>query len=91
VELDVVARTRDGSLLVGECRWQGAKMDPSSLEALKRRASRFPRFGDRPLRYALFSKSGFTKPLLASAHEERVLLFEGADFRESARHRRSAR
>jgi AAA+ ATPase superfamily predicted ATPase len=81
VEIDVVARGRGDSLLVGECKWQGTKMAPGSLDDLKRRTQRFVRFSGRSVRYALFSRSGFSRPLLERASAEGVLLFTGAELK----------
>lgn len=54
-------------------------MAPGALDDLKRRTQRFLRFRSRSPRYALFSKSGFSKPLLERARAESVLLFSGAE------------
>ena len=82
-ELDVVAMSGDdNSLLVGECKWQSRKLAPAVLDDLQRRVMRFGRLHRRQLRYALFSRSGFTGPLERRAAKEGVLLFEGAELRQ---------
>jgi hypothetical protein len=82
-ELDVVAMSGDdNSPLVGECKWQSRKLAPAVLDDLRRRVMRFGRLHRRQLRYALFSRSGFTGPLERRAAKEGVLLFEGAELRQ---------
>jgi Ni,Fe-hydrogenase I small subunit len=82
-ELDVVAMSKDDNpLLVGECKWLSRKIAPAVLDDLQRRVMRFGRLHRRQLRYALFSRSGFTKPLERRAAREGVLLFEGAELRQ---------
>jgi uncharacterized protein len=81
VELDVIAIShRERAALVGECKWQASKMGPGDLTSLRQRAEALKRLRDFKKHYALFSRSGFTKPLVQQAIQEDVLLFNGPDF-----------
>lgn len=63
-EIDVVAvNWKDRVVMFGECKWTTTKMNPAHLDALKARASLLTKFDGFTRRYALFSKSGFTKAL----------------------------
>lgn len=82
VELDLVALDRGSrSALVGECKWRSTALGPDALDALLQRAARLPRLSRYHKRYALFSRAGFTAPLIERAERDDVMLFEGADFR----------
>ena len=78
VEVDVLAIDEaEGVALAGECKWRRTKMHPKAVDDLRRRVSRFKRLADLHVHLALFSKSGFTKPLHRLAEREGILLFEG--------------
>ncbi len=80
VEIDLVAiNWNDRSVLLGECKWQRAKMNVDALENLRQRADRLPRLADFKKHYALFSRAGFTQSLQKQATDEHILLFQGAD------------
>lgn len=77
-ELDVVA-LGEGAALVGECKWSLHPVDERELDLLIGKGEVFRgsedarRLGLRRLRYALFSRSGFTSGLLSRAAAEGVL------------------
>lgn len=87
-EIDVVAVGED-TLLLAECKWSASPIGPSVLSDLKRASEallaenphlqRGVRNRPRVLRYALFSRSGFTKELSQVAKAEAVLLFDAED------------
>lgn len=86
-EIDAVA-VGEEALLLGECKWSAQPLGPSVLGDLQRASEallaenphlqRGPKNQPRVLRYALFSRSGFTKELLQLA-KEAVLLFDAKD------------
>lgn len=77
LEIDVLAvNWKARCAVVGECKWRSRKMGPAELADLKARAARMERLEGFAFQYALFSKSGFTKPL-RELEEPGVLLFEG--------------
>ena len=55
-------------------------MGPGDLTSLRQRAEALKRLRGFKKHYALFSRSGFTKPLVQQAIQEDVLLFNGPDF-----------
>ncbi|MBI4583261.1 MAG: AAA family ATPase [Planctomycetes bacterium] len=81
-EIDIAAlQGKSRVALFGECRWSNRKITIRALDELKEKVETLSRIKDYKLHYALFSKSGFTKPLMKRAMEERILLFEGARFK----------
>ncbi|MCX6371497.1 MAG: ATP-binding protein, partial [Actinobacteria bacterium] len=81
-ELDVVALGEEGVLL-GECKWSTRPVGLDVLNSLRTRRELFraatgtgPK---EPARLALFSRSGFTRGLLAEAKAEGVLLVTADD------------
>ncbi len=75
-EFDILARTTNGSVIVGECKYKGRKVCKSELTKLQEKALRSGIDADI---YALFSLSGFSNELESLAGD-RLLLFEGRDF-----------
>jgi AAA+ ATPase superfamily predicted ATPase len=80
-EIDLVAISRkERAVLLGECKWHGTKMGPEDLADLRARAEKLKRIQGFKKHYALFSRSGFTKPLERQALQESILLFDGPGF-----------
>ncbi len=75
-EFDMVAKTRDDRMIVGECKWKRHKICKSLVSKLK---SKCERSGLKPDYLALFSKSGFSKELKAS-NDPMLLCFDLDDF-----------
>ncbi len=73
-EIDVVA-VHPEEILVGECKWRNEPMDAEVFELLRERGELI-RHG-RSIRYALFSRSGFTAGMRVLAARDHVLLIEG--------------
>lgn len=78
-EIDIVAADANSkSYILGECKFRNAEMDVADLAGLKEKSSVAKKGAD--IRYALFSKSGFSKGLAARASEdERLWLFSLSD------------
>jgi hypothetical protein len=80
VELDILDINRkENAVLVGECKWQGARVGEAVLDSLVARTERFDRLQGLKRHFALFSKSGFSASLQRRAAErsESVMLFQG--------------
>ncbi len=75
-EIDVLALSRaEGQALVGECKWSLNPIGTNILEQLKQKAQAFT--GEiHQMRYALFSRSGFTPALEAQAQAEGTALYK---------------
>jgi hypothetical protein len=71
-EFDILAATLDGRVILGECKYKDRKVCKSELTKLRSKAQHS---GIRVDSYALFSKSGFSKELLAMRGEG-LLLFD---------------
>ncbi len=67
-EIDIVA-IGDQDILFGECKWRNQPISPNVLHDLKRKSALIDPAGRRP-HYALFSRSGFTPPLLTQANTD---------------------
>lgn len=79
-EVDVAAiQRRDKQVLIGEAKWESEPMGVSHLDGLLAKVKHFPEVQEFHVVAALFSKSGFTRALVARAKAERVWLFEGAE------------
>ena len=78
-EIDIVA-LGEGTILLGECKWSKSPVDYDILDSLIGKAQIFRgrergrRLSSERIRYALFSRSGFTPRLVARAEAEGVLL-----------------
>ncbi|MBI4028556.1 MAG: ATP-binding protein [Verrucomicrobia bacterium] len=80
VEIDVAALApRERCALLGECKWSRERVGLSVLQQLKTKAKRLPRLAGYKLTFALFSRSGFARPLIKCAAAENVLLFTGLE------------
>jgi len=87
VEIDVAAVShRDRAAILGECKWTGRKMSEQDLGQLQARAGRLALGHDWSVTYALFSRSGFTQPLLRLAESGKVMLFEGPQLPQPENH-----
>ncbi|NLN46571.1 MAG: ATP-binding protein [Clostridiaceae bacterium] len=75
-EIDVVA-VHPEEILIGECKWRNEPVDVEVFELLRERGELI-RHG-RGIRYALFSRSGFTAGMRTLAARDHVLLVEGQD------------
>jgi len=75
-EFDLLARTADDKVIVGECKWKSHKICKSQLSKLKAKCARS---GLRPHYFALFSRSGFSKEL-AENRDPNLLCFDLKDF-----------
>ena len=75
-EIDIVAATNQ-EILVGECKWREESVNDEVLDQLQKRAELIRR--GRTVRYALFSKSGFSDELLSRAEKEDVILVRASD------------
>ncbi len=79
VEIDVVAVDHAARcVLLGECKWTRSKVGPELLSDLRTRGEKLRRLNGYHKHYALFSKAGFTAPLLREADATAVMLFDGA-------------
>ena len=77
-EFDIVAVTKSGKVIVGECKYKGRKVCKNELNKLKDKAINS---GIRVDIYALFSKNGFSNELKHS-QEKNLLLFELEHFKK---------
>lgn len=75
VEIDLVARLKDGSYLFGSCKWASSPVKVSELADLQAKVKMIPHneWKERP-RYVLFSGGDFDPKLKAVAEDEGVLL-----------------
>ena len=78
IEIDVLAKDKDGILYVGECKWKNHKVNGSVLNKLKKKSSKVGFDVDY---FVLFSKSGYSKELLKSK-DKNLLLYDIDDFKE---------
>jgi len=74
-EIDIAAISKNGEILLGECKYSSKKVGADVLDnlmsksqLLKERAKKF--------HYILFSKSGFTENLIDTANSKNVILFD---------------
>ena len=78
-EVDVVADSDEGPLLLGECKWSKRAVGTNVLDALVTKSESViaDRKGARPeVKFALWSRAGFTKDLVRRAKRDGVLLFD---------------
>jgi len=76
-EFDILAKTKDGVVIVGECKYKNRKICGSELSKLKQKVKLSNLRVDK---FALFSKNGFSKELLKS-NDKNLILFELKDFK----------
>ncbi len=77
VEIDILAQTQSGSMIVGECKWTNHKVNKSELWKLEEKCEKI---GLEPSKYAMFSKRGFSNELTRNEGEN-LLLYEASDFK----------
>jgi len=83
VEIDIAAiDPKTKSILLGECKWKNTKVDESVLAGLKEKSGKIKNISDYNVKYALFSKSGFTKGLYSLKNKENLILISGPEFSE---------
>jgi AAA+ ATPase superfamily predicted ATPase len=70
-EIDFIACAKDAAVF-GECKWRGEPVGEGVLDDLIRKSELFPAFKGK--HYILFSKSGFTAALTASAKRQGDLM-----------------
>ncbi len=75
-EFDLLAHTRKGHLILGECKYTGRPVSAGELKKLREKAATS---GIRADCFALFSRSGFSREL-GQRQEKDLLLFELKDF-----------
>ncbi len=76
-EFDILAKSRDNLVIIGECKYKNRKVCRSELLKLKRKVQIS---NIRVDKFALFSKSGFSRELLKSRDKD-LILFELKDFK----------
>jgi len=74
-EYDLLAQSKDGGFILGECKWTNQKICKNTLRKLKNKA-KYLNFEIE--KYALFSKNGFSVSL---KKEKDILLFDLEDFK----------
>ncbi len=77
LEVDLVAKTHNGKIIVGSCKYSNNKVKKSELTLLKETCKRLSIQADT---YVLFSKKGFTTEL-KSLKSENVKLFTARNFK----------
>jgi hypothetical protein len=77
-EFDLFCRTQSGSVILGECKYTGRPICRNELKKLKEKAYRC---GIKADRFALFSRSGFSKEL-QEMDDERVMLYPLEKYRK---------
>jgi len=75
-EFDILAVTQSGRLLLGECKYTSRPVCKSEFGKLRHKAAQAGIAVDT---YVLFSKSGFSNELKATANNETLLLFDTED------------
>ena len=78
IELDLLAKAKDGTLYVGECKWKNHKVNASILNKLKKKSAKVGFDVDY---FVLFSKSGFSNELL-KLKDNNLLLYTVDDFKD---------
>jgi len=77
-EFDILARHKDGRIILGECKYTNRHVCKSELSKLKQKAEKSGLNADV---FALFSKSGFSNEL-KNSKDKNILLFELVDFKD---------
>ncbi|MGB5965710.1 MAG: DUF234 domain-containing protein [Sulfurimonadaceae bacterium] len=78
VEIDILAKTASGKIVVGECKYTNTKINKSELSKLKEKCALAGFEADE---FVLFSKRGFSNEL-KSLKGERVRLYRLEDFKK---------
>ncbi len=76
VELDILAKTESGSIIVGECKWTNTKINKSELTKLQEKCKTVTL---EPDIIVLFAKRGFSNEL-QRMQNSRLQLFSAEDF-----------
>ncbi|MBU2446145.1 MAG: ATP-binding protein [Bacteroidetes bacterium] len=74
-EIDIVALSNQGDILLGECKYSNKKVGMDVLENLISKSSLFKDKG-KNFHYIIFSKSGFTDNLIEIAQKQKVILLD---------------
>jgi len=61
-EFDILAKSADGTVIIGECKYKNRKVSGNELHKLKQKIKQSNLKVDR---FALFSKSGFSNSLMS--------------------------
>lgn len=78
IQIDIVGTPVEGKeYLIGSCKYRNEKIGVDELELLRRYAAVFR--GDGKFHYYIFSKGGFTEPLLERARQGEVALLTMED------------
>ena len=77
-EIDLLVETKNGIIIAGESKWKNHKVCKNILKALQKKCEK-AELGAK--KFALYSKSGFSKELTKKKYDE-VMLFELKDFEE---------
>ena len=80
-EFDLLAKTKNNRMIIGECKWKRSKVCKSLVSKLK---SKCEKSGLNPDYLALFSKSGFSKEL-KNSNDPTLLCFDLKDFEKLLR------
>ncbi len=76
VEIDILAQTQSGRIIVGECKWTNHKINKGELGKLQEKCFRI---GLEPDQIAMFCKRGFSNELGRSSTAD-LLLYDANDF-----------
>lgn len=77
VEIDLLVKLKDGTQIIGECKWKNHKISKNILNKLKKVTEKAQIRADY---YALFSKNGFSKEL-EKGEDRQVLLYDLNSFK----------
>jgi hypothetical protein len=80
-EFDLLAKTENNRIIIGECKWKRSKVCKSLVSKLK---SKCEKSGLSPDYFALFSKSGFSNEL-KNSNDPSLLCFDLKDFEKLLR------
>ncbi len=78
IEIDLLIETKDGTIIAGETKWKNHKVCKNILKTLQYKSQR-AKLG--ATKFAIYSKSGFSKELKSKKSDD-ILLFELDDFKE---------
>jgi AAA+ ATPase superfamily predicted ATPase len=78
VEIDILAQTTHGKIIMAECKWTNHKMNKKELSKLR---EKFKLINLEPNIIALFSKRGFSNEL-DSMRSDTLLLFDASDLQQ---------
>jgi len=78
IEIDLMARTLDDKLIIGECKWKNHKINKKELNRLQEKCEKVD---FKPDILMLFAKRGFSKELLSLA-DKNLRLYSCEDFED---------